>query len=67
MPDLDGNKIEGKDLLTFGHFNWANLRYLQIRTLLHEAEDNHIGPVGCHYLSRAQMNGLSDILLRNFC
>ena len=58
MPDLDGNKIEGKDLSTFSQYNWANIRELNIRTLLHEVEHNNLGPVGCGYLSRAQMGGI---------
>ena len=58
MPDLDGNGIEGKDLSTFGQHNWANLRFLNIRTLLHEEGDNNIGPIGCQYLSRAEMGSI---------
>ena len=58
MPDLDWNGIEGKDLSTFGQYNWANIRSLFIRTLLHEVEENNLGPVGCGYLSRAEMGGV---------
>ena len=55
MPDLDWNKIEGEDLSTFGQHNWANLRLLNICTLLHEVDENNLGPIGCGYLSRAKM------------
>ena len=58
MPDLGWNGIEGEDLSTFGLYNWANIRYLDICTLLHEIDGNKIGPVGCGYLSRAEMGGL---------
>ena len=58
MPDLEGNGIEGEDLSTFGQHNWANLCHLSICTLLHEVDDNNLGPVGCGYLSRAEMGGL---------
>ena len=58
MPDLDANGIEGKDLSTFGQHNWANLQFLSICTLLHEVVDNNLGPVGCHYLSQAEMGGI---------
>ena len=55
ISDLDQNEIEGKDLSTFGQHNWANLRYLNICTSLHEVAFNNLGPVGCDYLSRAEM------------
>ena len=58
MPDLAANGIEGKDLSTFGQYNWANLIQLDIRTLLHEVDRNNLGPVGCGYLSRAEMDGV---------
>ena len=58
MPDLDENRIEGEDLSTFGQHNWAILSYIDIRTLLHEVDDNNLGPVGCGYLSRAEMSGI---------
>ena len=58
MPDLGWNRIEGKDLSTFGQYNWSNIIYLDICTLLHEVEKNNIGPVGCGYLSRAEMGGI---------
>ena len=67
MPDLDGNGIEGKDLSTFGQYNWANLSTLWICTLHPEVEHNNLGPVGCHYLSRAEMGRLSLISLSTFC
>ena len=58
MPDLDDNGIDGKDLSTFGQHNWASLRQLHICTLLHEVDKNNLGPVGCGYLSRAEIGGI---------
>ena len=67
MLDLALNNIEGEDLSTFGQHNWASLRDLDIRILLYEVEGNNLGPVGCHYLSRAQMGGIYEINLCTFC
>ena len=58
MPELAQNKMEDKDISTFGQYNWANIRDLYICTLFREAELNNLGPIGCGYLSRAQMNGI---------
>ena len=66
-PDVAENKIDGKDMFTFGQQNWVNLIYLNICIIFHEAENNNLGAVGCDYLSRAQMGEIQQIYLCIYC